>query len=91
MFLFQYSTAGGGYKGGRLDLDRSLAEHGGMDAPETAPSQPTLSPPLPPPSRSARLAWTVAGVAVAALVAVLFVAYRQPDLLVNFSALRYCG
>ena len=86
MFRFQYSTGGGGYKGGRLDLARPLAEHGRMDAPHA-------TPPLPPspPSRSARVAWAVAGLAVAALAAVLFVAYRQPDLLVNFSALRYCG
>ena len=68
-----------------------FAEYVPMDTPlETAhgESQP------PSPLRadwSRRLLWAVGLLAVAAITALAFTAYRQPELLLNLLGLRYCG
>ncbi len=53
-----------------------------------------MSPSLPPIAgheRALRL-WRAAALALAALVAALaFAAYTQPELLLNYTGLRYCG
>jgi len=51
----------------------------------------TVAPLPPAPRWSARVLWVLGLLAVAAVTALAFGAYRQPDLLLNLLGLRYCG
>jgi len=56
----------------------------------------SMPPPVPavtvPSSATALRVWRTLALALAALVAALaFAAYTQPELLLNYSGLRYCG
>ena len=50
-------------------------------------------PPIAPPSTSAALAaWRALALVLAVVLAALgFAAYTQPELLLNYTGLRYCG
>ena len=50
-----------------------------------------LPAPQPAADWARRAAWAVALVGAALIVVVVFGAYRQPELLLNFMGLRYCG
>ncbi len=55
-----------------------------MDAPQP------LGP--PPPAASSLIVWRALALTLAAILAALaFAAYYQPELLLNYSGLRYCG
>jgi hypothetical protein len=41
--------------------------------------------------RTRRAAWAIGLLAVAVIMALVFGAYRQPELLLNLMGLRYCG
>lgn len=58
---------------------------------DTLPESAAGDRDAPPSGASARIAWLVAGAALALLAAVAFGAYRQPELLLNILGLRYCG
>ena len=63
------------------------AEHGGMDS-----MQPGVSSATETSSRAALAFWRALALALAAAIAVLaFAAYTQPELLLNYSGLRFCG
>ncbi len=51
------------------------------------------TPPIAPPSTSAALAaWRALALVLAVVLAALgFAAYTQPELLLNYTGLRYCG
>lgn len=58
-----------------------------MDATPSSPSSAA-----PRPSTRELQVWRALALALAALVAVLvFSAYSQPELLLNYTGLRYCG
>lgn len=62
-----------------------------MDAPAELASV-TDRPAVPPPAARSRSAMRLLGLlAAAALAAVAFAAYRQPELLLDLVGLRYCG
>lgn len=67
----------------RLDSSALLAEHGAMDS----------TPPIaPPPTSAALAAWRALALVLAVVLAALgFAAYTQPELLLNYTGLRYCG
>lgn len=74
-----------------LDLAAKLADYARMDAQaETArgADRPLAAPRT---HRSRRAMWALGLLAVAAVTAVAFGAYRQPELLLNLMGLRYCG
>ncbi len=63
------------------------AEHGGMDSMQPGASSATETS-----SRAALAFWRALALALAAVMAVLaFAAYTQPELLLNYSGLRFCG
>ena len=65
-----------------LDAKHGHAHHGAMDTPAELSSTPA----------KALRVWRALALALAALIAVLvFGAYSQPELLLNYSGLRYCG
>ncbi len=65
-----------------LDAEQSLAHHVAVDTPAESPGTT---------ARTLR-AWRALALALAALIAVvIFGAYSQPELLLNYSGLRYCG
>lgn len=65
-----------------LDAEHGLAQHGAMDTPAESPDKA---------ARALRV-WRALALALAVLIAVLVVgAYSQPELLLNYSGLRYCG
>lgn len=74
-----------------LDLADKLAEYGWMDAPNKfADREDGSSSPL----RGRRLrnaVWAIGLLAVVVITALVFGAYRQPELLLNLMGLRYCG
>lgn len=74
----------------RLDLAAKLADHARMDA-RNEDVGGDLPPAQPGADWSRRAAWAVALVGAALIVVVVFGAYRQPELLLNFMGLRYCG
>ncbi len=75
------SAPGGAFLIG-LDAEQGLAQHGAMDTP--AESSGTTA--------KALRVWRAIALALAALIVVLvFGAYSQPELLLNYSGLRYCG
>ncbi len=52
----------------------------------------TPQPILPPKLTPGLAAWRTLALALAAVLAALaFAAYTQPELLLNYSGLRYCG
>ena len=70
-----------------LDSTAGCAEHGGMDS--TQPAAPMATPPS---SMASLRVWRALALALVALLAALaFAAYTQPELLLNYSGLRYCG
>ena len=74
-----------------LDLENKLAEYVRMNARnEIAGSENDSTSP----ARRVRARWVVWAFGVltmAMIVALALVAYRQPELLLNFMNLRYCG
>ena len=74
-----------------LDLARKLVEYASMDARDENAHGKDL--PLSPlrQDRSRRAAWVIGLLTVAAITALAFSAYRQPELLLNLMGLRYCG
>ena len=63
------------------------AEHGGMDSMQPGASSATETSP-----RAVLAFWRGLALALAAvIVALAFAAYSQPELLLNYSGLRYCG
>jgi hypothetical protein len=74
-----------------LDLEDPLAEYGQMDVNQNIPQDAQL-PPSAPVRAVSRRVWWAAGLATLAVIAALaFGAYSQPELLLNFVGLRYCG
>lgn len=70
-----------------LDAGGLAAEHGAMESSQ--PLDPSTSPAS---GAAAHRAWRALALALAALLAALvFAAYTQPELLLNYSGLRYCG
>jgi hypothetical protein len=66
----------------KLDLPAAPADHGGMDSPQ----------PAAPPAPISLIIWRALALTLAAILATLvFAAYTQPELLLNYSGLRYCG
>lgn len=62
-----------------------------MDARPTITPEPQLSSPPDRAEASLRI-WRAIALAAAALIAAMaFGAYSQPELLLNFVGLRYCG
>lgn len=74
-----------------LDLASKLADHARMDAQAEISRDGTRPLAAPRTHRSRRALWALGLLAVAAVTAVAFGAYRQPELLLNFMGLRYCG
>lgn len=75
----------------RLDLAVKLADYARMDAQAGmahGADQPLAAPRT---QRSRRALWVLGLLALAAVTAVAFGAYRQPELLLNLMGLRYCG
>ena len=62
-----------------------------MHAPDEILEADDPSPARRTRHRLPRLAWVVGLLAVAAVAALAFGAYRQPELLLNLMGLRYCG
>ena len=63
------------------------AEHGEMDSMQPGASSATETSP-----NAAVAFWRSLALALAAVIAVLaFAAYTQPELLLNYSGLRFCG
>ncbi|MBK7764647.1 MAG: hypothetical protein IPI44_00275 [Sulfuritalea sp.] len=75
----------------RLDLAAKLADHARMDAQAEMARGADRPLATPRPQRSRRAIWALGLLAVAAVTAVAFGAYRQPELLLNLMGLRYCG
>lgn len=76
---------------GGLDSTGKLAEYVHMHArDETVEAEYQTQARLPR-HWPTRLAWAVGLLAAAAIVALAFGAYRQPELLLNLMGLRYCG
>ena len=74
-----------------LDLVDRLAEYVRMDAPlETPRGEERPATPLRM-DWLRRMLWAAGFLAVAAITALAFTAYRQPELLLNLLGLRYCG
>ena len=70
-----------------LDAAPDRAEHGAMNSVPPLISSATESRSL-----AALAVWRAIALALAALIAALaFAAYTQPELLLNYSGLRYCG
>ncbi len=70
-----------------LDATPDRTEH---DAMNSAP--PLISSATESRSFAALAVWRAIALALAALIAALaFAAYTQPELLLNYSGLRYCG
>lgn len=68
-----------------------LVEYARMDLPrQNAHAEGSVSsPPVNQPSH--RYLWAIGLVIAAAIIAIAFGAYRQPELLMNLIGLRYCG
>ena len=65
-----------------LDAEQGQALHSAMDTPAESPGT----------TAKALRVWRALALALVALVVVLaFGAYSQPELLLNYSGLRYCG
>jgi len=72
-------------------LAERLAEYAGMDAPLEAVHGEQGPVRVPRPAWQRRALWAIGLLAVAAITALAFAAYRQPELLLNLMGLRYCG
>jgi hypothetical protein len=65
-----------------LDAEQGQALHGAMDTPAESPGT----------TAKALRVWRALALVLAVLiVALVFGAYSQPELLLNYSGLRYCG
>jgi hypothetical protein len=62
-----------------------------MDSSDEIVRSEDRTPTLPCRDRIRRAAWVIGLLAVVIVAALAFVAYRQPELLLNFIGLRYCG
>lgn len=74
-----------------LDLARKLADYARMDARDANVSSESPAPGSLPPARPRRALWLVGLLVAAVVTALVFGAYRQPELLLNLMGLRYCG
>lgn len=74
-----------------LDLAGRLAEYAWMSAASELPHDEPAPATQPRSGRSRRTAWALGLLATALITALAFAAYRQPELLLNFMGLRYCG
>lgn len=68
-----------------------LADHAQMDVRDANVPNENPAPGSLPPAWPRRALWLVGLLLAAVVTALVFGAYRQPELLLNLMGLRYCG